>query len=81
MEFLGYDTCDKIIWKSGEGIINTNKISRQGNKKTHINKVSSTPTLGFGCSTHKEKIYILSEYLVLSRINAYFKKQGLYWSI
>ena len=40
MEFVGYDTCDKLIWTSGEGIIITNRIRKQGIPKTHINKIS-----------------------------------------
>ena len=37
MDFVGYKTCDKLVFISGEGIINANKISRQGIPKTHIN--------------------------------------------
>ena len=32
-EFVGYETCDKLIWTSGEGLRNTNTISKQGIKK------------------------------------------------
>ena len=54
MEFFGYETCDKLIWTSGEGIININKISRQGIPNTHINKVHHSSTLVFGCYPHKD---------------------------
>ena len=64
MEFLGYDTREKLIWTSGEGSRNTNKIIRQGSPKTHTNKVYPSSTLGFGCSPHKNTCDILSEYLV-----------------
>ena len=30
MDFVGYETCDRLIWTSGEGCINTNTISKQG---------------------------------------------------
>ena len=80
MEFVGYKTCDKFIWTSGEGSIITNKIRKQGNPKTHINKISPSSTLGFGYSSHKETWDILSEYLVSSIIQAYYFKIALYWS-
>ena len=40
MRFVGYDTCDKLIWISGEGNRIIIKISIQGTPKTHINKIS-----------------------------------------
>ena len=40
MEFVGYDKNGKLIWTSGEGIIITNKISKQWITKTRINKIS-----------------------------------------
>ena len=30
IQFVGYDTRDKLIWKSGEGIRITNKMRKQG---------------------------------------------------
>ena len=50
MEFFVYETCDKLIWTSGEGSRITNEIIKQLNPKTNINKVSTARTLGFGCS-------------------------------
>ena len=50
MKFVGYDTCDKIIWTSGEGSININKTIKQGIPKSHINTIYPSSTLGFGCS-------------------------------
>ena len=47
MEFVGYDTCDKLIWESGEGIIITNETRKQGVPKTHISKISISSALGF----------------------------------
>ena len=61
MEFVDYDTCDKLIWTSGEVSIITNKMSKQGIAKTNIKKVSTTSTLSFGCYPHKETCDILSE--------------------
>ena len=59
MDFVCYDTCDKLIWMSGEGRIIKNKIIKQGSPKTHIKKISPTSTLGFFCSPHKDTFYIL----------------------
>ena len=74
MEFVGYETCEKIMWKSGEGLINTNAISKQGIPKINIKKTSPSSTLGFGCSPHKYNCDILSEYLVLCIFQAYLSK-------
>ena len=54
VNFVGYDTCGTLIWTPGEGSINTNKISRQGSPKTRINKVSTSSTMGYDCSQHKD---------------------------
>ena len=40
IEFVDYDTCEKLIWISGEDRIITNKISKQGSTKIHINNIS-----------------------------------------
>ena len=77
MEFFGYDTRIKLIWESGEGIININKISRQGSPTTNINKVSPSSTFIFCCSPHKDTCNKLLEYLVLCIFQSYsFKKIG-----
>ena len=75
MEFFGYDTCDKLIWTSGEGNIITNKISKKGITKTHNNKISLSSTLGFGCSLHKDTCDILSEDLVSSKFKIFYRKR------
>ena len=59
MGFVGYETCDKLIWTSGEGRRITNKISKQVITKTNINKIARSLTFGFGCSTHKDTCDIL----------------------
>ena len=64
MQLVGYDTCDKLIWTSGEGITIINETTKQGIPKTHSNKVSLSSTLGFGCYPHKDTSDILSEDLV-----------------
>ena len=64
MEFVGYETCEKLIWKSGEGCTNKNKTSKQGIIKNNTNKTSPSSTLGFGCSPHKNTSDILSKDLV-----------------
>ena len=51
MEFVGYDTCEKSIWTSGEGIIITDKIRKQGIPKTHTNKI-------YPSSTYKGRIFL-----------------------
>ena len=61
MEFVGYDTCDKLIQTSGEGIRITNKVSKQGITKIHINNVYPKSTLVFACSPHEYTCDILSE--------------------
>ena len=33
MEFVGYETCEKLIWTSGESCRNTNTTRKQGNPK------------------------------------------------
>ena len=80
MEFVGYEKCDKLIWASGEGIRNTNKISKQGIHKSCINTVSPSSTLGFGCSPHKDTCDILSEYLVSCRFQSYSSKMRGFYS-
>ena len=48
MEFVGYDTCAKLIWISGEGNRNTNAIIKQGIPKINMNMTYPSLTLGFG---------------------------------
>ena len=64
-EFVGYDTCDKLICTSGEGSRNTNKISKQGVTQINNNKIFPSWTLGFCRSPHKDTCNILSKDLVL----------------
>ena len=61
MEFVGYKTCDKFIWTSGEGSIITNKIRKQGIPKINMNMTYPSETLGFSCYPHKYTYDILSE--------------------
>ena len=63
-EFVGYETCEKLIWTSGEGCRNKNITSKQVITKSSINKTSTSSTLGFGCYLHKDNWDILSEDLV-----------------
>ena len=79
MEFVGYETCEKLIWKSGEGCTSKNKTSKQGIIKSNTNKTSPSSTLGFGCYPHKETCDILPEYffeLILKSCTS--KNKGLY---
>ena len=66
MEFVGYDTYDKLVWKSGESRRIKNKIWKQGIPKTHTNKIPHSSKLDFGCYNQKETCNILSEDLILS---------------
>ena len=40
MEFVGYDTRDKLLWASDEVSRNNNKINKPGIPKSHTNKIS-----------------------------------------
>ena len=60
MGFFGYDTRDKLIWTSGESKRITNKTSKKVIPKNHINKITPSSKLGFGCSPHKDIFDIFS---------------------
>ena len=75
MEFVGYYTCDKLIWKSGEGRRIKNIISKQVSPKTHINNISPTSTLTFFCPPHKYTSDIFSDDMVSSKVQKYSSKQ------
>ena len=74
MDFFGYEICDKLIWTSGEGFINTNKISKQDIPTNNMNNKSPSSTLVFGCSPHNDTCDILSEDLVSNEFQAYSSK-------
>ena len=40
MECVGYETCENLIWTSGEGCRNKNSISKQGIPKIIMNMTS-----------------------------------------
>ena len=61
MEFVSYETCDKLIQTSGEGYRNTNTICKQDIPKININKTSPSSTLVFSCSQKKATCDVLSE--------------------
>ena len=75
MEFVDYETCDKLIWTVREGCRNTNTISKQGIPKININMTYPSSTLGFGCYPYKDTCDILSEYLFLHILQAYSSKK------
>ena len=68
MNFLDYETCDKLMWTSGEGLINTNTINKQGNPKWNINRTFPSLTLGFGCYPHKGTCYKISKRFCFMKI-------------
>ena len=63
MEFVGYGTYYKLIWKSGEGYRNTSAISKEGTQRINMNMTYTSANLGFWCSPHKYTCDILSENL------------------
>ena len=54
MDFFGYETCENLLWKSGEGYRNTNATSKKVIPKINMNMTYNSATLGFGCFPHKE---------------------------
>ena len=72
MEFVFYDTCDRLLWISGEGSRIKIKISKEVIPKTHTNKIYTPITLSFGCSPHKDNCDILSEDLFFSIFQVYY---------
>ena len=71
MDFAGYETCEKLLCKPGEGFRNTNTIRKQGITKINMNMKSPSERLGFGCFPCKYTCDILSEYLVSRILQAY----------
>ena len=65
MDSVGYATREKLRWTSVKYGRITNKTSKKGSYKTHINNIYPSKTLGFGCSPHKDTCDILSEDLIL----------------
>ena len=63
MEFVGYDTSDKLIWTSGNGFSNTNTIRKQGISKINMNMTSTSVISGFICSPLKDTCNILFKIL------------------
>ena len=64
MDFLGYETCDKLICTSGKGCRSTKTIIKQGIPNININMTYPSAKLGSGCSPHKDTFDVLSEILV-----------------
>ena len=64
MEFVDYETREKLLWTSGEGCRNNNTISKQGITKINMNMKSPLALLGFGYYPHKDTCDIFSENLV-----------------
>ena len=77
MEFVGYDTHEKLIWTSGEGNIIKNKIIKQGITKTQTNKISPSSKLGFGCSPHKGTCDIFSKIWFHPYFKHIIEKKGI----
>ena len=47
LEFVGYETRENLIWKSGKCFRNTNKIGKQGIPKSSMNIKSTSEMLVF----------------------------------
>ena len=54
MEFVGYETCEKLVCTSGKGVRNTNTIIKEDVTKINTNKIYPSSTLGFGFYPHKD---------------------------
>ena len=61
MEFVGNETCDKLIWTPDKGYKKTNTISKQGTPKSNTKKTYPSSTFGFGFYPYKETWDIFSE--------------------
>ena len=59
MQFVGYETRHKLIWKSGKSYINTNTTTKQGIPKRNMNMTSTSATIGFDYYNHKDTCDIL----------------------
>ena len=78
MEFVGYETCDTLIWSSGEGYRNANIIIKQVIPKRNTSMDYTSATLDFGSSLHKYTYGIFSENLVSHRLQAHSSiKEGV----
>ena len=71
MEFVAYETWDKLMLTSGKGCRNTATIRKQGISKSNMNMISPSETLVFVCSPNKETFNILSEKLISCILHAY----------
>ena len=74
MDSFDNETCEKLIWTSGEGCINKNTIRKQVIPKNNTNKVYPSSALGFGCYPHKETCDIFSEDLVSQILQEFSSK-------
>ena len=74
MDFVGYETRNKLIWTLGEGCRNTHTISKQCIIKSNMNKKSPSSALVFGCSPHKDTCDVLSEDLFSHIFQEYLSK-------
>ena len=73
-KFFGYETCENLIWTSGEGFTNTNTIRKQGIPKINMNITSPSSTLGLFCYPPKDTCDIFSEDFISHILQAYSSK-------
>ena len=79
MKFVAYETCDKLIWISGESYRDLNTIRKQVIPKNNMNRTYPSSTLSFVYSPYKDTCDILSEYLVSHIFKLYSSKiRGMY---
>ena len=71
MEFVGYETYDKLMWTSVKGYRKTNTISKQGFPNRNMNMTSPSGKSSLGSSAHKDTCDIMSESLVSQKLQAY----------
>ena len=74
VEFVGYETCENLIWTSGKDCRITNTISKQGILKRNMNMTSPSKTLGFGCTLHNDTCDILLDFFSPDIANIFINK-------
>ena len=72
----GFETRDKLVWKSGCRNINT--IRKHGIPKINISEKYPSSPLGFGCSPQKDTCDIFLEYIFRADCKYIHKKIGLF---
>ena len=79
MEFVGYETCDKLIYGHEAKVEEIQIQFKKRYPQKNMNVTSTSSTLCFDCSPHKDTSDILSKYLVSHKFQEYSSKnEGVY---